>query len=219
MTRFRLLAGVPEADAKLLFAAARRRRFARGEVVFHRDDPADTLHIISKGRFGVQVTTPLGDTATIAVRGPGETFGETALLAARARRTATVRALEPAETFALGEADFARLRESFPAVDRILFAFLAAELRRQNDLLLEALYLPVDRRLRRRLFELARIYGGDRDGEVEIPLTQAQLAEMAGTSRATANQILRAEQERGTLRLGRGRVVVLDPTGLARPAR
>src|SRR5690242_1731404 len=217
--RFRLLAGVPEADAQRVLAVARRRRFDRGEIVFHRDDPADTLHVISKGRFAVQVTTPLGDTATIAVRGPGETFGETALLAAHAKRTATVRALEPAETFALGDEEFARLRTSFPAVDRILFAFLAAELRRQNDLLLEALYLPVDRRLRRRLLELARTYGGDQDGEVAIPLTQAELAEMAGTSRATANQILRSEQEKETVRLERGRVIVLDRAALSRRCR
>jgi CRP/FNR family cyclic AMP-dependent transcriptional regulator len=216
---FRLLAGIPEADARQLLGAATRRRFERGEVVFHRDDPADTLHVIRKGRFAVQVMTPLGDTATIAVRGPGEAFGETALLAARARRTATVRALEPAETFALGDHDFVRLRESFPAVDRILFAFLAAELRRQNDLLLEALYLPVDRRLRRRLLELARVYGREGDDEVAIPLTQVEIAEMTGTSRATANQILRSEQEKKTLRLERGRVVVLDREALARRSR
>jgi CRP/FNR family transcriptional regulator, cyclic AMP receptor protein len=217
--RFRMLAGVPDADVQRLLAVARRRRFARGEVVFHRDDPADTLHFITKGRFAVRVMTPLENTVTIAVRGPGDAFGETALLAASPKRTATVSALEPAETFALGEREFARLRQSFPAVDRILFAFLAAELRRQNELLLEALYLPVDRRLRRRLLELARIYGGHRDGEVPIPLTQAQLAEMAGTSRATANQILRAEQQRCTLRLDRGQVVVLDRAELARRAR
>lgn len=187
--------------------------------MFHRDDPADTLHLISKGRFAVQVTTPLGDTATIAVRGPGEAFGETALLAARAKRTATVLALEPAETFALGDEEFARLRKSFPAVDRILFAFLAAELRRQNDLLLEALYLPVDRRLRRRLLDLTRAYGRDGDEEVTIPLTQAEVAGMAGTSRATANQILRFEQEKKTLRLERGRVVVVDREALMRRSR
>src|SRR6476659_4303200 len=175
--RFRLLAGVPEAEAQRLLAVARRRAFARGEVVFHRDDPADCLHLIAKGRFAVRVITPLGDTATVAVRGVGDNFGETALV-----------------------------------------AFLAAELRRQNDLLLEALYLPVDRRLRRRLLELARIYGGER-GEVEIPLTQAELASMAGTSRATANQILRAEQEAGTLELGRGHLLVRDRAALARRAR
>src|SRR5262249_28609243 len=142
----------------------------------------------------------------------------TALLAARAKRTATVRALEPAETFALDDASFASLRGEFPAVDRILFAFLSAELRRTNDLLVEALYLPVDRRLRRRLLELARIYGSD-DAEVSIPLTQTELAEMTGTSRATANQILRDEQERGAVRLERGRIAVLDQAALARRAR
>jgi CRP/FNR family cyclic AMP-dependent transcriptional regulator len=217
--RFRLLAGVPEVEAERLLSVATRRRFARGEVVFHRDDPADSLHLIVKGRFAVRVMTPLGDSVTIAVRGPGDAFGETALLAANAKRTATVRALEPAETLALHEDAFARLREASPTVDRILFAFLAAELRRQNDLLLEALYLPVDRRLRRRLLELARLYGGDRNGEVTIPLTQAELAAMAGTSRPTANQILRAEQEQASLRLERGRVVVLNRAALARRAR
>jgi CRP/FNR family cyclic AMP-dependent transcriptional regulator len=216
--RFRLLAGVPDADVERLLAAARRRRFARGEVVFHRDDPADSLHLVAQGRFAVRVKTPLGETAMLAVRGPGDTFGETALLAASPKRTATVSALEAAETYALGEREFSEVRRAYPAVERILFALMAAEIRRQTDLLLEALYLPVDRRLRRRLLELARVYGGD-DGEAAIPLTQAELAEMAGTSRATANQILRGEQERGTVRLERGRVLVLDRAGLARRAR
>jgi CRP/FNR family cyclic AMP-dependent transcriptional regulator len=217
--RFRLLAGVPVADAERLLTLGRRRRFAAREVVFHRDDPADSLHLIVKGRFAVRVMTPVGDTVTVAVRGPGESFGETALLAAEAKRIATVSALEAAETITLDARALASLRENFPGVDRFLFAFLAAELRRQNELLLEALYLPADRRLRRRLLELARTYGGESDGEVAVPLTQAELAAMAGTSRATANQILRNEQQRGTLRLERGRLVVLDRAALARRAR
>jgi CRP/FNR family transcriptional regulator, cyclic AMP receptor protein len=213
------LAGVPDVEVRRVLAVAHRRRFVRGEVVFHLNDPADALHLIVKGRFAVRVMTPLGDTVTNAVRGPGDSFGETALLAARAKRTATVSALEASETFALDEENFTVLRSSFPAVDRILFAFLAAELRRQNELLLEALYLPVDRRLRRRLLELTHVYGSERDSEVEVPLTQAELAAMAGTSSATANQILRAEQERGTLLLERGRVTVLDRAALGRRAR
>src|SRR6478752_7958268 len=99
--RFRLLAGVPEAEAQRLLAVARRRSFARGEIVFHRDDPADCLHLIAKGRFAVRVMTPSGDTATVAVRGVGDNFGETALLASERRRSATVSALEPAETVVL----------------------------------------------------------------------------------------------------------------------
>ena len=124
--------GVPEAEAQRLLAVARRRPFARGEVVFHRDDPADCLHLIAKGRFAVRVITPLGDTATLAVRGVGDNFGETALLASKPRRSATVSALEPAETFAIDAHELEHLRAAFPGVDKILFAFLAAELRRHE---------------------------------------------------------------------------------------
>src|SRR6478736_8355886 len=117
--KFRLLAGIPEAEAQRLLAVARRRRFARGEVVFHRDDPADCLHLIAKGRFAVRVVTPLGDTATLAVRGVGDNFGETALLALKPRRSATVSALEPAETFVLDADELEQLRAAYPGVNRV----------------------------------------------------------------------------------------------------
>lgn len=66
-----LLADVPVEDVRELLRVARRRTFSKGEVVFHRDDPGDSLHLIVTGRFAIRVMTPLGDTATIAVRGPG----------------------------------------------------------------------------------------------------------------------------------------------------
>ena len=199
-----------------MLSVARRRRFSRGEVVFHRDDPADSLHLVQKGRFAVKVMTPLGETATLAVRGPGDSFGEMALVVEDARRAATVAALEEAETYAVYQAEFHRLRKEHPQVNQVLTAFLAGEVRRQNELLLEALYVPVERRLLRRLVELVASYEG-RGGE--IPLTQEQLAELAGTSRATVNKVLREEQQRGTLELRRGRTIVLDREALARRAR
>src|SRR3954466_12470960 len=99
--QWRLLEGVPHEHMRELLQIARRRTFARNEVVFHRDDPGDSLHLVSKGRFAIRVMTPLGDVATIAVRGPGESFGEMALVAAAARRSASVAALEDAETFSV----------------------------------------------------------------------------------------------------------------------
>ncbi len=169
-----------------------------------------------KGRFAAKVMTPLGDTATLAVRGPGDSFGEMALVVEDARRAATVAALEEAETYAVYQAEFHRLRKEHPQVNQVLIAFLAGEVRRQNELLLEALYVPVERRLLRRLVELVSNYEG-RAGE--IPLTQEQLAELAGTSRATVNKVLREEQERGTVELRRGRTIVLDPDALAKRSR
>jgi CRP/FNR family cyclic AMP-dependent transcriptional regulator len=197
---------------------ARRRRFARGEVVFHRDDPGDSLHLIIKGRFAVRIMTPLGDTATIAIRGPGESFGEMALVSEDARRAATVSALEEGETRAVFKDDFDRVRRKHPAVNQVLIAFLAQEVRRQNQLLLEALYVPVERRVLRRLLELTNLYPA-KDAVQSIPLTQEMLAELAGTSRATVNRVLNEEKRRGSVELRRGRTLVRDLDALTRRAR
>lgn len=155
-----------------LLSIARRRRFARREVVFHHDDPADSLHLIVNGRFAIRVITPLGQAATVAVRGAGESFGEMALVGHEPRRAATVAALEEAETFAVYKDDFLRVRRQHPAVSDVLVAFLAGEVRRQNALLLEALFFPAERWVLRRLSELATYAPGG-----EIPLTQEELAE------------------------------------------
>jgi CRP/FNR family transcriptional regulator, cyclic AMP receptor protein len=211
---WRLLADVPEEDVRELLKVARRRTFARGEVVFHRDDPGDSLHLIVNGRFAIRVMTPLGDAATIAVRGPGDSFGEMALVTEDARRTATVAALEAGETRAVYRTDFERVRKTHPSVTQALLTFLVNEVRMLNGRLLEALYIPADRRVLRRLVELTELYAGS-----DVPLTQDELAQLAGTSRGTVNQVLRREEERGTVELRRGRTVVLDPDALAKRAR
>lgn len=209
-----LLAGVPPDDVRALLQIARRRRFDRGEVVFHRDDPADSLHLIQKGRFAVRIAGPVGDVVTVAVRGPGQSFGELALVAAAARRrAATVAALEDGETFAVYEADFERIRQEHPEVDRVLIASLAAEVRLLDERLVEALYVPAERRVLRRLLELAEVY------DETIPLTQEVIAELAGTSRATVNRVLNEEEKRGTVAVKRGRTTLLDPDALSQRAR
>ena len=213
----RLLEGVPPDQVRELLQIARRRRFARNEVVFHRDDPGDSLHLIQRGRFAIRVMTPLGDTATIAVRGPGESFGEMALVSEGQRRSATVAALEESETIAVYRDDFAYLRKRHPGIDVMLFRFLTDEVRMLNERLLEALYLPVEKRVRRRLVELSRLYG-DGDAAV-IVLTQEALAELAGASRPTVNGVLRDEERRGTIELSRGRIRVLDVSELERRSR
>src|SRR2546421_5319122 len=155
---WRLLEDVPTEQVRELLKIARRRRFSRNEVVFHRDDPGDSLHLIQKGRFAIRIMTSLGDTATIAVRGPGDSFGEMALVSDAARRSATVAALEEAETFAIYRDAFERVRTRYPGVNQVLIRFLVNEVGVQNERLLEALYVPVERRVLRRLNELARLY-------------------------------------------------------------
>jgi CRP-like cAMP-binding protein len=215
---WRLLEGVPVEQVRELLQIARRRRFARNEVVFHRDDPGDSLHLVQKGRFSIRVMTPLGEVATIAIRGPAESFGEMALIAGEPRRSATVTSLEEGETFAVYRDEFEQLRQKNPQVNAILFRFLANEVRVLNERLLEALYVPVEKRVRRRLLELADVYAGE-DGRPVIALTQEALAELAGAARPTVNQVLREEEKRGAIELQRGKTVVHDREALARRAR
>ena len=214
--QWELLAGVPAEDARRVLAIGRRRTFGRGEIVFHQLDPADSLHLVAGGRFAVRRTTPLGEDALLAIRGPGAYFGELALVSGGAR-SATVQALEPSETLAVYRTDFDELRRRFPQVDKVLVLMLAQELRRMDELLSEAFYVSAERRVLRRLLEVSEAYGGAVPG-VAVPLTQEQLAALAGTSRATVNAVLSAERQRGTLSLGRGRTTLDDPVALARRA-
>jgi CRP/FNR family transcriptional regulator, cyclic AMP receptor protein len=206
---WQLFAGVPQEDVRRLLSIARRRTFARNEIVFHRGDPANALHLIAGGRFAVTIVTPLGDTAMLAVRGAGDAFGELALVSGGdTERSATVAALEPSETRAVLQDDFARLRREHPQVDAVLAVILAERVRRLSEQVTEAYYLPAEARVLRRLVELAELY----DGVVSLP--QEALAELAGTSRATVNRVLREQQERGAIELRRTRIAVRDPERL-----
>ena len=205
-----LFAGVPEENVRRLLSIARRRTFDRGEVVFHRADPADCLHLIVQGRFAVGITTPLGATALLGVRGPGDAFGELALVDAGGHRSATVAALERGETRAVLIGDFERLRHEYPSVDALLVRLLGQRVRTLSEQLTDAYYLPADKRVLRRLVELGDLYSGC------ITLPQEQLAELAGTSRATTNRVLRDLQRRGVLELARSTVTILEPEQLKR---
>ena len=209
-----LLADLSAEDVRQLLAIARRRTFEKGEVVFHRDDPADSLHLVVRGRFAARVLTPLGDSVLVDVLGPGQAFGELALLFSDARRSATVEALEAGETRSVFRDDFGSLQREHPAVKDVLLRLLAEQLRRATDRLVEAHYVDAETRVRRRLVELASTY---EDGVV--PLTQEDIAAMAGTSRATVNRVLREEAKLGAVALARGRTTVLDVDDLEHRCR
>lgn len=213
----RMLELLDEDDRRTVLAAARRRRFKRNEVVFHDGDPGDTLHLIVQGHFAVRITTPLGDVATLRVLGPGEHFGELAVLEP-GPRSGSVVSLNAGETMALHRDVVTELRACIPEIDKALTAALIGEVRRLAGALVDALYVPAEQRVWRRLRELVDIYGGD-DLPVVIPATQDDLAQLAGTTRPTANRVLRAGEERGVVGLGRGRIEIRNIAGLRRLAR
>lgn len=209
-----LLSDLPSDEVERVLAVARRRRFSRREVICHEGDPADTLHLIVSGRVAVMVTSAYGSQLAFNVLGPDDFFGELGLVGRESIRTATVRALEATETRAIQRREFQALVREHPRVSDVLVRILTVRVLRLSNLLREAHFLPVEVRIRRRLLELARTYDAG-NGEVVITLTQEELAGIAGTARATVNRVLRQEEELGTLRLGRHKVVVLDPVGLA----
>jgi CRP/FNR family cyclic AMP-dependent transcriptional regulator len=218
--RWNLFADVPPDELATVLSIARRRKFSRGEVVFHEGDPADSFHLVSRGRFAARMRTRLGDAALLSIVGEGEAFGELALVGEPRARSTTVTALEAAETRAVYGADLARLRRAHPGIDSVLVALLAEQVRRLSQRVLEAYYDDAEARVRRRLQELAATYGGAEPAlPVTVPLTQDDIAGLAGTSRATVNRVLRKEEGRGTIALGRGRTVVLDVAALAPPPR
>jgi CRP/FNR family cyclic AMP-dependent transcriptional regulator len=214
----KLLEQLSDEDRRRVLSNAPRRRFARGEVIFHEGDPGEVVHVIAKGHVAVRGTTRLGDVATFRVLGAGDIFGEQALLVADARRVATIAAIDVVETQSIHRHDFATLRAEHPQIDRFLVEALVLQVRRLSVHLQEALFVPSETRVLRRLLELCDTFRNS-DDVIVVPLTQDDLASMAGTSRPTANRILKAAEADGALQVGRGKVEVLDPDALARLAR
>jgi CRP-like cAMP-binding protein len=215
-----LLASFNEADRDAIVAAARERSFARGEVLVHEGDPADSLHLVAEGRVAVTVSTPSGERATLNILSPGDYFGELSLVhrAGDQRRSATVVALEPTRTLMISSTTFEALCAQHPAFDRLLVAALARRVEQLSRRLLDALYVGLDRRLCRCLVDLARVYGVD-EGVATVPLTQENLADLVGGTRPTVNQILQRLSSQQIVEVQRGRVVVRDIAALQRKAR
>ncbi len=211
---WQLLRGLREAEVEQILSLGRRRKFGRREVVWHEGDRAETIHLIRQGRIAIRAMTPLGEIVTVGVVGPGEAAGLIAVHATDPFHATTAVALEPTETVAIWIHDFTTIRRRLPTLDDSLAHFLsdrALDLTRQ---LVDAMYVPADARVLRRLVALSRLY--DRgEGEIVIPLTQEDLAGLAGVTRPTVNRVLKKEERRGTVRISRGSITIANQDDLA----
>ncbi len=210
MTSWTLLESLPTKKRDEVLAAAARRRYAPGDVLFLQGEHARSLHLIDRGRVAARLTTPTGHTVTVEILVAGDVIGELALLMDDSRRSATAVALEPVETLVLDAALLDEARRRHPLLDRALFQCLGDRVRQLDRRLVEALYVAAPTRVRRRLLELTEEYGPT------VPLRQEDLAGLAGTTRATVNRTLRRAEAAGLVTLGRSRVVVLDAEALRR---
>jgi CRP-like cAMP-binding protein len=212
---WRLLAPLRAEDREAFLTLARPRTFARNEVVCHAGDPADSLHLVESGHLAVHAGLPSGATATFTILARGDYFGELALLREDRRRTATVTALEPSRTLSVAGTAFDTLVKRDPHVERILSTLLADRIDVLSRRLLETMYESLDRRVYRRLIDLAHSYGVS-EGRATIPLSQARLADLVGAARPSVKQVLRRLADQHVVSLGRSRIDVLDLPALDR---
>ena len=213
---FALLSGLEENDRRQVLSKSRRRHFGRREVIFHEGDPGESIHLVDSGHVGIRITTPGGDVAMVRIVGPGEFFGELALLS-EGPRSATAIAIDATQTLSITRTEFDELRRRSPAPNEVIITALAMEVRRLASAHVEAMFLPVEKRVFRRLLEAAQSFGSA--APVTVPLTQDEIAQLAGTTRPTVNRLLVDAQDVNTIALSRGRIDVVDLEWVERRGR
>ena len=193
------------------------RRFAAGQIVFREGDDSDTCYIVKAGRARAVREHGDGRSLTLAHFGPGDIFGELAMFDDESR-SATVEAVEDTETLAILGPDMRRLLRSHPDIAIKLLAALGRRLRDTNERLTRQSFQTVQSRVASVLAELvesARAEGAG-DGDVLIAQTQAELAQLAGSSRESASRFLAVLERAGIITQGRGKLIVHDPQALER---
>lgn len=183
--------GLSEEEADQLSKRLVLRRFSSGQIIFHHGDPGGLLYIVSKGKVKITHSTPDGQEAMLAIVGTGDFFGELALLD-DSPRSATAEALEPTETLTLHRDDFMRYIQDNPHFSMHVLQTMARRIRRLNNQVSDIFFLDLPARLARRLLELADEHGKEtKDGiQIQISLTQTDLAEMTGATRVSINKAL-----------------------------
>lgn len=209
------LGGLPAAGRDAVLAAATERGWTRDELLVRDGDDAASLMIITAGHAVARLATAAGDQVTLSVLGPGDVIGEVGLLIRSGERTADVVALEPVAALVLRRPDFDRIRRTRPEVDDFVMELMARRIDRLSHRVAEAHHVPVPQRVARRLHEVGRLYVAD-DRPVRIPLTQEDIAGLAGATRPTVNAVLRQLERDGVVRLGRARLELVDIPELRR---
>jgi CRP/FNR family transcriptional regulator len=212
-----LFSTLAEQDLTQVAELAVPRTFASGEVVFREGDASDTCYVIRSGHARAVIEHPDGRSITLAQFGPGEIFGELAMLGGEPR-SATVEAIEDSEAIAILGPDMRRLLRAHPDLSIKLIASLGRRLREANDRLSRQSFQTVQSRVAAVLSQLvkgARSEGAP-DEDVLITATQADLAQLAGSSRESASRFLAVLERAGIITQGRGRLTVHDSAALER---
>ena len=217
LSRSFVLRGLPRPELEQLALLMRPRAYRRGEVVFHQGDPGETFHVLCRGRVKIVLGSEGGEEAVLGILGPGDVFGEMALLDG-GPRSATIVALEPVESATLGRADLLALLRRNPVAVEGLLAALARKIREASEEVGNLIFLDQQGRLARKLLDLAQTHGRPAGGgiEIDLPLTQQELGAIIGATRTRVNGLLRLYEAQGIIALKGRRIVILKPEALQR---
>lgn len=216
-----LLAGVPvfstlqDEDLRRIAELAVPRTFEAGQTVFREGDASDTCYVVHSGQARAVREHPDGRTITLATFARGDIFGELAMFEDE-RRSATVQAVQPTTVVAVLGPDMRRLMTEHPQIALRLVIALGRRLRETNERLARQSFQTVQSRVAGVLQDLVAeaIADGAQPGEVLVTATQADLAQLAGSSRESASRFLAVLERAGVISQGRGRLVVHDPQAL-----
>lgn len=191
------------------------RSFEPGQVVFREGDASDTCYIVRSGQMRAVREHSGGRTITLATFGPGDFFGELALFEDE-KRSATVEASEPTSVIGVLGPDMRRLMREHPEIATRLVVALGRRLRETNERLSRQSFQTVQSRVAVVLSELVEheIAAGKAATDVLVTATQADLAQLAGSSRESASRFLAVLERAGVISQGRGRLTVHDPDAL-----
>jgi CRP-like cAMP-binding protein len=229
-----LFAGLGPRELDALVPAARSVRFAAREEVFHKGDAGAQLFVVIRGRLKAFTTSQEGDDVVFSLMGPGEVFGEVAVLG-ECRRTATVKAIDACDLLALDRRDFLAFLRKSPDASIVLLGVLANRLRNVSELVEDTQFLNLPLRLAKKFTQFlnlplrlakkftacARMYGEPHDGGVRINLrlSQEEWGDLVGATRESVNKQMRAWSEGGVIRVEGGCVLLLRPEEIERIAR
>jgi CRP-like cAMP-binding protein len=203
-----------ETDALLSLAV--KKQYKAREVVLRKGDPALQIFVIVAGRLKAITAGSEGRQAALSIMGPGEVFGEVAVLDGEPR-SATITALENCELLIIQRTDFLRHLETQPHVAIKLMEVLARRLRRLSERVEDSTFLEVPQRLCKQLMRLVERYGRDIGSgcvRIELKLSQQELGDLVGATRESVNKQLRAWVADGLIEHQDGKLVVLQPARL-----
>ena len=204
-------------DLRRVADVAVPRRFAAGQVIFREGDSSDTCYVVRSGHARAVRENVDGRAIALAHFGPGDIFGELAMFDDE-RRSATVETLDTLAAIAIAGSDMRRLMRQHPDIAVKLVIALGRRLREANERLTRQSFQTVQSRVAGVLIDLVGKAQGEGAGprDVELKVTQAEIAQLAGSSRESASRFLAVLERAGILTQGRGRITVHDPEALER---